>query len=117
MRLRFFYGDTRKKFCKIKINPYLCDVIHIQSLYRGAFFPETVPHTDSAERNLPRFAVPVRIGNSAPGDVYDRAWAFLYFLLMSYKATAPTQKGIKATTEAIENILEGSAQLQMCLNL
>lgn len=36
---------------------------------------------------------------------------------MSTKATAPTQKGIKATTEAIENILEGSAQLQMCLNL
>ncbi len=36
---------------------------------------------------------------------------------MSYKATAPSQKGIKATTEAINNILEGSAQLQMCLNL
>ena len=36
---------------------------------------------------------------------------------MSSKATAPTQKGIKATTEAINNILEGSAQLQMCLNL
>ena len=36
---------------------------------------------------------------------------------MSNKATAPTQKGIKATTEAINNILEGSAQLQMGLNL
>lgn len=36
---------------------------------------------------------------------------------MSTKVTAPTQKGIKATTEAINNILEGSAQLQMCLNL
>lgn len=36
---------------------------------------------------------------------------------MSTKATAPTQKGIKATTEAINNILEGSAQLQMGLNL
>lgn len=36
---------------------------------------------------------------------------------MSTKATAPTQKGIKATTEAINTILEGSAQLQICLNL
>lgn len=37
---------------------------------------------------------------------------------MSSKATtAPSQKGIKATTEAINNILEGSAQLQMGLNL
>jgi len=27
---------------------------------------------------------------------------------MSNKATAPTQKGIKDTTEAINNILEGS---------
>lgn len=37
---------------------------------------------------------------------------------MSSKATTtPSQKGIKATTEAINNILEGSAQLQMGLNL
>lgn len=36
---------------------------------------------------------------------------------MSTKVIAPTQKGIKATTEAINNILEGSAQLQMCLNV
>lgn len=36
---------------------------------------------------------------------------------MSSKASTPSQKGIKATTEAINNILEGSAQLQMGLNL
>lgn len=36
---------------------------------------------------------------------------------MSTKASAPSQKGIKATTEAINTILEGSAQLQMCLNV
>lgn len=42
---------------------------------------------------------------------------FYTYSFMSYKATAPTQKGIKATTEAINNILEGSAQLQMGLNL
>ncbi len=36
---------------------------------------------------------------------------------MSNKASAPTQKGIKATTEAINTILEGSTQLQMCLNV
>ena len=37
---------------------------------------------------------------------------------MSSKATTtPSQKGIKATTNAINEILEGSAQLQMCLNL
>lgn len=36
---------------------------------------------------------------------------------MSNKASTPSQKGIKVTTEAINNILEGSAQLQMCLNV
>lgn len=36
---------------------------------------------------------------------------------MSTKVSAPSQKGIKATTNAINQILEGSAQLQMCLNV
>lgn len=42
---------------------------------------------------------------------------FNTYSFMSTKVTAPSQKGIKATTNAINQVLEGSAQLQMCLNL
>ena len=32
-----------------------------------------------AQRNLPRFVASVRTHSSAPGDVFDRAWAFYLF--------------------------------------
>ena len=51
VRPECFYGDTRKKFCKIKINPYLCDVEHIPKVSIGApSFRRQLPIQTSAEK-------------------------------------------------------------------
>lgn len=88
------------------------------SLYRGAFFPETVPHTDRRKEKFAQVRGIRKDPQHRPRLCVRQSLGFLFiYSFMSHKVTAPTQKGIKATTEAINTILEGSAQLQICLNL